>query len=134
MSSGDYTDVMTLTENETSSATKCSQPLWLQLYPAGRDGTSSGCLLCPKEFGEERHMLSTPSLNTSHPPASATVWPLKQTSSCETIQFQVIKRINLVMLQSEREHVIHYSSITGLIRTRLIRVHHCLKLSTKKMF
>lgn len=69
MSSGDYTDVMTLTENETSSATKCSQPLWLQLYPAGHDGTSSGCLLCPKEFGEERHMLSTPSLNASHPPA-----------------------------------------------------------------
>lgn len=65
---------------------------------------------------------------------SATIWPLKQTSACKTIQLQVIKRINLVMLQSEGEHVIHYSSIRGLIRTWLIRVHHCLKLSTKKMF
>lgn len=65
---------------------------------------------------------------------SAAIWPLKETLACKTTQLQVIKRINLVMLQSEWEHVTHYSSIRGLIRTRLIRVHHCLKLSTKKMF
>lgn len=138
MPSAHRSNVVTPEEKEASLSHQELSVLMVAAWCCRSCHASSRWLLLLGRVGEEQPLLPEQlesSVSQLIPSTcSAMVWPLKQTSSCKTIQLQVIKRINLVMLQSEREHVIHYSSITGLIHTRLIRVHHCLKLSTKKMF
>lgn len=129
----DHSDMMTPEENKAlCSLMVKTLILQVLLWPPPKVSSvpwrsGKGAALLPEQV-EDSILQGIPST------CSAAIWPLKQTSACKTIQLQVINRINFVMLQSEPEHVIHYSSIRGLIRTRLIRVHHCLKLSTKKMF